>query len=361
MTWDHLNGPIVADAAGIPEIACDESGSDGENLMGGNTLVFAHASVWLPVESAAASIQRIRERIRSPAEEYKANHLLREKNRAVLEWLLSPEGPLYGRAHVHLVEKAYFVVDRVVDLLLDDAQGDPADVPEGLPRNAPEAALTLFRNGRKTFGETGWREFLQAANGLLRVRTNGETEPPVEAFFRTVDRLRHTHSGTEAADILERLAPSRARALSYRTETRSGPFVLLPVLNPLLPSVLSTAAHWSAGGRPVLLAHDRQNMLTPDRIAWIEETARRRGIGLAGLRLVQARCDARVQLADFLAGIARKIASDELTGRGDPALAALLRPYTGPRAVWGDERSWARLGPAATETAGPSAQANSPV
>lgn len=50
-----------------------------------------------------------------------------------------------------------------------------------------------------------------------------------------------------------------------------------------------------------------------------------------------------MQLADFLAGIARKIASDELNGLDDPALTALLRPYTGPRAVWGRR---AQLGPA---------------
>lgn len=101
-------------------------------------------------------------------------------------------------------------------------------------------------------------------------------------------------------------------------------------------------------------------MLTPERIAWIEGAARVRGIRLAGLRLVVSRLDARVQLADFLAGIARRIASDELGGRGDPALTALLRPYTGAAAVWGDERSWARLGPAA-ESGGRSAPLNSPV
>jgi hypothetical protein len=344
VTWDHVNGTAVADAAGIPDVACDESGSDGENLTGGNTDVFAHASVRTPVETAAAHLREIRERIRSPAEEYKANHLLREKHRAVLEWLLSPDGPLYGRAHVHLVEKAYFVVDRAVDLLLDD----------------PAAAVLLFREGRGTFRETDWREFLEAANRLLRVRTHDVSDAPVEEFFHTVDRLRRTYSGTGAAGILDRLAATRPRALAYRADIQDGPFVLTPVLNPLLPSVLSTAAHWSAGGRPVLLTHDRQNLLTPDRIAWIEATARRRGIALAGLRLVQARFDARVQLADFLAGIARKIASDELNGRGDPALTALLRPYTGERAVWGDERSWARLGPA-DESGGPRTAVNSAV
>lgn len=344
VTWDHLNGTAVVDAGGIAEIACDESGSDGENLTGGNTDVFAHASVLLSADAAAGHVQEIRNRIRSPAEEYKANHLLREKHRAVLEWLLSASGPLYGHAHVHLVEKSFFVVDRVADLLLGD----------------PGAAVPLFRHGRRTFTEAEWRQFLEAANQLLWVRHEDPSDGPVGHFFRTLEELRQRYPGTAVAETLSRLAQERSRALAYRAGIQDGPFVLTPVLNPLLPSILHTAAHWSAGGRPVRLAHDRQNMLTPERIAWIEGAARVRGIRLAGLRLVVSRFDARVQLADFLAGIARRIASDELNGRGDPALTALLRPYTGAAAVWGDERSWARLGPAA-ESGGRSAPLNSPV
>jgi len=68
VTWNDL------------EVGCDESGSDGENLTGGNTDVFAHGSVLLPVGTAAGHLREIRDRIRSPAEEYKANHLLREKH-----------------------------------------------------------------------------------------------------------------------------------------------------------------------------------------------------------------------------------------------------------------------------------------
>ncbi|MCX5262904.1 hypothetical protein [Streptomyces sp. NBC_00199] len=339
-----MNGTVAADAAGIREIACDESGSDGENLTGGNTDVFAHASVLLSAESAAGHVQEIRNRIRSPAEEYKANHLLREKHRAVLEWLLSPSGPLHGRAHVHLVEKPFYIVDRAVDLLLGD----------------PGAAVSLFGEGRRTFTEEEWTTFLEAANQLLWVRHDDVPDAPVPRFFDVVDVLLRRYPGTPATDVLARIAEERPRALSYRAGIQDGPFVLAPVLNPLLPSILHTAAHWSDGGRPVRLAHDRQNMLTPERIAWIEGEARRRGIRLAGLRLVVSRSDARVQLADFLAGIARRIASDELNGRGDPALSALLRPYTGAAAVWGDERSWARLGPA-RETVEPPAPVDSSV
>lgn len=320
VTWNPEH-----DVRGPLEVVCDESGSDGENLTGGNTDVFAHGSVSLPVEVAAAYVQEVRDRIRSPATEYKAGHLLREKHRAVLEWLLSPSGPLDGHAHVHLTEKAYFVVNRAVDLLLGDGT----------------EALALYREDRPAVGAERWRTFLGAANRLLRVRLDGAADGAVDGFFRAVDDLRCARPRTE---ILERLATTRPRADAYRARLLEGP-PLVPVLNPLLPAIVHTVAHWSAGGRTVRVVHDRQNMLTEQRIAWIEEQAVRAGVGFGGMELVQARWDPRVQLADFLAGIARKIASDVLNGHVDPALVALLRPYVGRTSVWGDERSWAMLSP----------------
>jgi len=326
VTWNHAEHhaePSGTTSGGrLIEVACDESGSDGENLTSGNTDVFAHASVQLPIESAAEYVQEIRNRIRSPAEEYKANHLLREKHRAVLEWLLGESGPIHGHAHVHLTDKAFFVVDRVLDLLLDDT--------------AP--ALLLFREGRRTFASGQWEDFLRASNHLLRVRINADTGTPVDSFFRRVDDLRQASRRADVDEILALLGQTRSRADSYRARMLDTPAVI-PVLNPLLPAIVRTAAYWGAGGRPVRLVHDRQNMLTPERIAWIQETARLTGHGLTGVRLVHSRLDARVQLADFLAGIARKIASDELNERGDPRLTALLRPYVDTASVWGDERS----------------------
>ncbi|WP_443060516.1 hypothetical protein [Streptomyces sp. NBC_00459] len=304
------------------EIACDESGSDGENLTGGNTDVFAHASVDVPMASAAAAVQEIRDRIRSPAEEYKANHLLREKHRAVLEWLLAPSGPLHGHAYVHLTEKTFFMVERVLDLLLDD----------------PAGALPLCRAGAEDFGAERWHRFLAATNALLRVRgdTDGAPGAPVDAFFHAVDALAGQAPelrDPDAADVLKRLGGTRSRAADHRARLLAAP-ALIPALNPLLPAIVRTAAHWSADGRTVVLVHDRQNMLTDERIEWLKGTAR-----IGGLRLVVARDDTRVQLADFLAGIARSAASHELNGRGDPTLTALLRPYVNTGSVWGDERS----------------------
>src|SRR3954447_17895007 len=108
------------------EIACDESGYEGEKLVDTTTDVFAHASLALDPGSAAAGLAELRARIRSPAVQYKSGHLLREKNRRVLEWFLGGDGPVLGHGRVFLIDKAWFVPLRLNDLF---------DTP--LPRLSP--------------------------------------------------------------------------------------------------------------------------------------------------------------------------------------------------------------------------------
>jgi hypothetical protein len=300
------------------EIACDESGSEGENLVGGNTDVFAHAGVRLPAADAEAGVRETRRRIRSPALEYKANHLLREKHRAVLVWLLGVSGPIHGHARVHLVDKEFHLLGRVVDLL----GGDPATARE------------LRGDGPLVLGPARWRELLAAANALLRTRSRPEAPAPVDAFFRALDAAVRAAPPGPVRDHLAALATARPRALAHRDHPPAD-----SVLDPLLPAI-ARAVEWWGGGRPVSLVHDQHNALTADRVARLADT-----LPLAAFRLVDSRTDPRVQLADFLAGVARRIASDELNGRGDAELTALLRPYVDPRSVWGDAASWALLRP----------------
>lgn len=345
--------PLGAASTGrLLEVACDESGSDGENLLGGNTDVFAHASVRWDIESAAASIQEIRNRIRSPAQEYKANHLLREKHRPVLTWLLGPSGPLHGHAHVHLTDKAFFVVGRAMDLLVGDATHAAS---AGLCQD-PEAhsmAVTLYREGPRAFGPERWREFLESSNQLMRTKNLWGPRTPVDSFFWTIDDLRRTGAEGRVDAIMERLAESRPHADSFRARLLDDPS-MIPALDPLIPSIVRTVAYWSDGTRPVSLVHDRNNTLTDERIAQLKEVFSSphspvpgwspRGL-LERVTLVSSRSDARVQLADFLAGVARKIASDELNHRGDAELTGLLRPYVDDASFWGDGRSWSLLSP----------------
>ncbi|MGH3681775.1 MAG: hypothetical protein ACRDT2_16200 [Natronosporangium sp.] len=317
------------------EIACDESGYEGEKLIGTSTDVFAHASVRLDAGSAADCLRELRARIRSPALEYKANHLLRVKHRAVLRWLLGgpPAGvtqaepaPLAGNASVYLVDKAYLVLARLVELLVPDQ-------PVGL----------LYRAARAGLDREPWQAFLTAANRLLRTnhRTAAEVTAPVDGFAGTVDGLRRAGVPGPVDELLGRLQRARPHAVGFRERVRDDPRAV-PTLDPLVPAIVRAVIGWGGdGGEPVGIVHDRQKTLSPDRIAHLADLL---GPRLAGLRFVVARSDPRVQVADILAGVARKLATDELHGRGDPQLTDLLRPFLDPFSIWGDDRSWSRLG-----------------
>ncbi len=293
----------------LVEIACDESGYEGEKLVGGVTDVFAHASVVLDETTAAECIAELRRRIRSPATVYKANHLQRSKHRAVLLWLLGEDGPTLGNAQVLLVDKTYLLVSRLTEQLVGQSADD------------------LYAAGRST-GGTAWEDFLAAGNNLLRVR---EYPDVVGRFFETLDKLEFDDAALTA------IKQSRP----YAEQVRTGLFELLrvnPPLDPLLPAIARAVEYWGQDRGPVVVLHDRQTTLWPERIEQL-----RLGDRLARLEQVEYDLDPRIQVADIVAGVVRKIASDQLKGEDDAELTALTRPYIDPRSVWGDPGSWKRL------------------
>jgi hypothetical protein len=307
------------------DIACDESGYEGERLIGTTTDVFAHSGVRIDADRAAGCIGELRDRIGSPATEYKANHLLRDKHRAALEWVLGPSAPLLGHAHAYLIDKTYYVLARMTEALL----GDPA------------YAVPLYREGPRT-GEPGpWEAFLVAGNDLLRQRAG---PAPVDAFFRALDGLaanglgetRPGADGPPAAEAIVLLRRSRPRAEALRARLADDP----DGTDPLVPAITLAVRRWGTAERPVLISHHRQATLSRGRAARLVAAS---GGRLAGVRFVDS-TSPRIQVADILAGVARKIASDELNGRGDARLTALLRPYVDASSIWGDP-SWARLAP----------------
>jgi hypothetical protein len=309
--------------------ACDESGSEGENLVHGETDVFAYASVHVTTSAAAACVAELRDRIRSPALEYKANHLLRAKHRAALTWLLGPAGPISGHALVHLTDKTFFLVGKVIDVLVDEI-GYADSIGRRQKPRAETMTRTLYRDGPRTFGSTAWPAFLESFIELKRTTT----PPAVDAFFHIADKLGESH------EIMRLIAQARPAAEAFRAQLLDNPKAI-PPLDPLMPAILRTVAHWYADGETVSIVHDEQPSLTDDRVTQLMEKL---GGRLAGIRFVDSRSDPRVQVADFLAGVARRIASEELNTRGDAELTALLRPYVDPTSTWGDNRSGALLG-----------------
>jgi hypothetical protein len=326
----------------VLEVACDESGYEGEHLIGATTDVFAHASVRLRTQAAADCVQEIRDRIRSPAQEYKSTHLLREKHRSVLEWLLGPSGPIHGNARVHLIEKVFFAVSRLADLLVGEMP-HPAGAGRCQDRRAKAMAVTLYREGRRAFGPRRWEALLESFNDLMRAKSRPGNGTSVDSFFRMVEDLRLAGTPVLLDEIMGLLWHARPRLDALRAELLGNPN-MIPPLDPLIPAILIAVLDWSEGGELVSIVHDQHTALTEERIAQLREIFGKPH----PIRLVDSRSDPRVQIADFLAGVARKIASNELNDRGDAELTALLRPYVDRCSIWGDERSWSLLAPAST-------------
>lgn len=307
-------------------MACDESGYEGEKLVDTTGVVFAHAGVAVDEQTAADCLEELRSRIQSPASEYGASHVLREKHRDARDWLFGPDGPLLGNGRVHLIDKEYFLVVRLVELLTDGED----------PR--------FLYDDRRCFDPEHWHAFLATANDLLRHRDRWDRTTPVDSFFHMVELLR----GRSGNGVLRGL--DRKRAEAFREQLFDDPQVIRPA-DPLMPAILRQAEYWGPGAE---IAHDRQNLLTRRRIELIKA-----GGSLRTLRLVDSAADPRVQLADMLAGVVRVAATAELQASeeprprregapnlrvpDDPTLTELVGPYLDDRPVWADDASRRRL------------------
>jgi hypothetical protein len=295
-----MSGPVV-------EIACDESGFSGTNLLDASSPVMAHASVDLSRGEAAELIATLRSGSRFSLTELKSGHLLRGREGSEsLEWLLAA---LTGRAHVHLVDKEYFLVSRIVDLFL----GEPSYASGTLTGQQPPAARALYQAARP--GGREWDAFLAAFVELVRTKRRRQPQRALLArFFQARDALASCGLGPTADDVLDGLLPERVRAVVTRLtdDDRSIP----PPLEPMLPAVAETVSFWSGGHRRVLVVHDEQSALTADRLRRLQ-TALADGAEvspLAGLVTVDSRDDPRVQVADLLAGIARRFTETDNGG-----------------------------------------------
>jgi hypothetical protein len=90
-----------------------------------------------------------------------------------------------------------------------------------------------------------------------------------------------------------------------------------PPLEPMLPALAETVLFWSSGRQRVLVIHDEQSALTAGRLSRLQQvladgadeagTTPARLSPLAGLVMVDSRDDPRVQVADLLAGVARRL------------------------------------------------------
>ncbi|WP_157562764.1 hypothetical protein [Micromonospora chokoriensis] len=301
--------PSRAEVVGaVVEIACDESGFSGTNLLHSTAPVITHASVDLVVDEAVALITVLRSGFRFSPHELKSGRILRGSGAdEALEWFLAA---LAGRAYVHLIDKEFFLVTRIVDYLLTEPSYAAGT---RLAREHRPAALALYEARHAAGGD--WGAFLSAFVDLVRMKRRLPVDQTVQRFFQARDTLRRRRLGAAADAVLDGLSPSHVRAVVARLDgdDRTVP----PPLEPLLPALAETVLTWSGGQRQVLVTHDEQSALTADRLTRLQRVLADNGGAvaadpnrvspLAGLVMVDSRDDPRVQVADLLAGVARRL------------------------------------------------------
>jgi hypothetical protein len=320
------------------EIACDESGFSGGNLVGrGHSPVFAHASIRIDSDAASQLVQQLRHEIGARGVgEYKSAEILRPRRRPIVLWLLGASSPIHGNAHVHLTDTRFFVLARLVDVLLGGQPVRGIDCP-GRNRRTRPMALALYRSGEQSYGPSRWQEFLTLSANLFRINNRWLPKAPIETFYTAVDSMARTRALTDIRQVMDQLRRTRPIAEATRAEHLQNP-KLTPLMEPLLPALSRAVRHWGSRAHTLSVVHDEQSALTPERIADIASAfaAEQPGHGLAEVRLVDSSREPQVQVADFVAGIARRLGSDELKGRADGQLTALLSPIVDHESVWVD-------------------------
>ena len=180
--------PVDGLAGAVVEIACDESGFSGTNLLDAANPVITHASVDLRVGEAVDLIAALRSGFQCSLSEFKSGQFLRgRQGHESLEWFLAE---LSDRAHVHLIDKEYFLVTRIVDLFLAEPSYAAGT---RLTQEHRQAALTLYRAGRS--GGPEWGVFLAAFVELVRTKRRHQPDRGVvERFLQARDRWQETAS-----------------------------------------------------------------------------------------------------------------------------------------------------------------------
>ncbi len=291
-------------------------------------------------------MNELRERTGSAAGELKSNVLLKQSNELELKWFLeTPE--LIDSVSIHLTDKHFFIVGKIIDLIVE-----PILYSRGhkIYRNnkARELARMLFREAPSQLGED-WQVAADQFNTMLRAVVRNGSKATIEDFYATIEELRPRATG-KLSHVLRIVHAGRSEAAKLVADAKVTSLDYL-ALDPTFAALATSVRTWyERTGLPVNVVHDQTSLLTSQRIETMKNGLADPAVAELGLepvflhsvRLVDSKLDARVQVADLLAGAGRAIASKALDGDTHP-LTQELQPFLDPSGVWGDSSTWSKL------------------
>ncbi|MEV5582203.1 hypothetical protein AB0L39_27050 [Streptomyces parvus] len=200
-------------------VACDESGWDGEQLVGRQRRFLVYASVAVDDVEAAALIQTLRDQagIRQ-AKELKFDLFKNRANRwSLLQQMWEPGGALDDRCSVYVVDKEYAAAAKVIDLLLEEKEHDEGGnlYADGKAR---ALARTLALEGPRALRGTLFQELMSAFVALASRRGTSRQDEALGGFVAALDQAWAASTRKAVTALLARCAgPATMPPPSMRT------------------------------------------------------------------------------------------------------------------------------------------------
>ncbi|MFH9349647.1 hypothetical protein [Kitasatospora sp. NPDC017646] len=319
-------------------IATDESGWGGDQLAANPDRYMTIGSVAIDDQTAQQVLLDLRRdaRIADQVAEVKFKHFKdRPTGRQALVKALGPGGSLEGRASVYVIDKHYFVVGKIIDLLIE-TQAHSRGVEMYRNGAARQSARTLFEEGPRALGGDGFKELVEATVDFASMRNRDGQQSSVEDFFDVLEAAWAKSTRRRVTTVLAQARGTRAEAADFLQALQEGD--LSDNLEPLIPGVAAVVNNWSERIGRVNALTDDQKMLTDD---WLDKMMRQfDGDGSWDLRWVLGRAQVgqvlrgeskthpSLQLADLVAGAGFAVA--KRFGGSDSPAAAELYPAVVP-------------------------------
>lgn len=335
------------------QIVCDESGNTGENVTGSQDAVFSEGSHDLTISEATKILDWVRAESGSKTDEVKWKSIRQDEH--LVHELFSQR--LHGRARFYLTEKSYFVVGKVVDLLLEEhAHRSGFDLYTN--GEARRRALLLYRNGRRSLGDEMWTSLLGSFNSLMRrdsanQKRKAVPKTTVEEFFDQLDAARSRSTRRNVTEILHELVATRSVADEFVAELDPAQH-LLPALDPIIPSIAETIRHWyyDKGKQRVDVLHDEGPVPSSAAMDALRDGLQTKGefrliappVAVGTIATGNSANDVRLQLADLVAGFGAQSGRMALQGSLNEPLLSTVHDMILPSSIWGDDESAELLG-----------------
>lgn len=355
---------LTEDGDGAPRwVAIDESGQHGDQQYR-TSRYMALGVVAIDDVTASRVIDELRgraerDRVRIQAEELHFSASFagpgagKERRRALLAEALGPGGSLDGRVSAYLVDAYYFVVAKLVSLLIEETV-----YASGAPPLGPAIELTLARNlaleGPKALGEDGFANLVATSGMFFSKRNRNGDLVSVDQLFtifrdsRNRARRRKAPQARKAFEVLDLLLSTRSEAEEFVRNQAAVPGspeadVVRDSMEPLIPSVVAAIANAAERHGNIGALGDEQRLLTDDTLELMERGVNAQG-RLQGLyearwleQLVRgvSREHPSLQLADLVAGSALAVArlrngEDSQAGQ---QLQAAINPLVDPNSL----------------------------